>query len=459
MQATEAIPRPSVDPAIDRGATLLPRPGFLDGLALFADVVFPTLAKGVIMRRRGVMALAERFDLDRRAIRRMQRLRDQYGAGPLLVRVPGRWLAFILDPDDVHRVLAQTPEPFAAASAEKRSALAHFEPNGVLISSGAERAERRRYNEEVLDANRPVHHLATGFLKVVASEADRVRAGARARGELTWDEFADAWFRMVRRVVCGDSAAGDDELSALMAELRSKANWAFAAPRRETLRRRLLGRIRAYIERAESGSLAAVMARTPHTGVTAAEQQPPQWLFAFDPAGMATFRSLALLASRAEYMARARDEVAQADRSGPGVSRFLRAAVLESLRLWPTTPLLLRETTTATIWRNGVMPPNTAVVIYTPFFHRDDERLPYADAFSPDLWMRDDFTHVWPLVPFSEGPAICPGRWLVLLLSTAMLARLLETSDLRLKQPNRLTAGGPLPATLNHYGLRFAIRA
>jgi cytochrome P450 len=33
---------------------------------------------------------------------------------------------------------------------------------------------------------------------------------------------------------------------------------------------------------------------------------------------------------------------------------------------------------------------------------------------------------VWPLIPFSEGPAVCPGRNLALLLSSAMLARLLD---------------------------------
>jgi hypothetical protein len=104
------------------------------------------LAKGVIIRRRTILSVAERLDLDRRAIRRM----------PLL-RVPGRSSAVILNLEHVHRVLEETPEPFAIDTKEKRAALAHFEPKGVLISEGAERADRRRYNEQVLESDRPAH--------------------------------------------------------------------------------------------------------------------------------------------------------------------------------------------------------------------------------------------------------------------------------------------------------------
>jgi hypothetical protein len=39
-------------------------------------------------------------------------------------------------------VLDETPEPFAAATREKRGALEHFQPEGVLISRGAERMDR-----------------------------------------------------------------------------------------------------------------------------------------------------------------------------------------------------------------------------------------------------------------------------------------------------------------------------
>ncbi len=62
---------------------LIPRARFWDSIALFADVLLPTIAKGVIIRRPTMLRVAGALDLDRRAVRRMQRLRDRYGAGPL----------------------------------------------------------------------------------------------------------------------------------------------------------------------------------------------------------------------------------------------------------------------------------------------------------------------------------------------------------------------------------------
>ena len=431
----------------------LPQATPLEVLGVLAGVVVPTVAKGPVIRRPWAVALAERLDLDRRAVRRLQRLREAHGDGPLLLPNPVRPQVVILAPNHVHRVLDGSPEPFATASDEKRAALAHFQPEGVLISHGAERADRRRFNEAVLDTGRPMHRLAERFARVVAEEAAPLRAAGR-RADLTWDAFADAWFRVVRRVVLGDAARDDRDLTDLIARLRGDANWAFFKPRRTDLRDRFFARLGEHLARAEPGSLAGVMAATPATADTAPTQQVPQWLFAFDAAGMATFRALALLAAHPDHAERARQEIATADGTPPDLP-FLRACVLESLRLWPTTPMVLRQTTAETDWETGVMPAGTGILIYAPFFHRDDQRLPYADRFAPELWLGHRSRRDWPLIPFSGGPAMCPGRNLVLLLAGTMLADLLAGPPLRLARPSRLDPDRRLPGTLNNYSLRF----
>src|SRR5690348_12116467 len=101
---------------------MVPPLGLFDTVAVFGEVLLPTVAKGVIMRRRAALAVAEALDLDRRAVRRMQRVRNKHGAGPVLLSFPGRSLALILDPDDVHRALGGTPDPFATETKEKRAA-------------------------------------------------------------------------------------------------------------------------------------------------------------------------------------------------------------------------------------------------------------------------------------------------------------------------------------------------
>jgi hypothetical protein len=50
---------------------------------------------------------------------------------------------------------------------------------------------------------------------------------------------------------------------------------------------------------------------------------------------------------------------------------------------------------------------------------------------------------------------MCPGRNLVLLTTSAMLAALIDDRQVRLKPPTRLDPQRPLPGTLNNYALRF----
>ena len=436
-------------------APSLPQASTRDTLLALLDVFLPNVAKGVIVRRPALVNLSERMEQDRRAVRRMQNLRSKYGDGPLMLRLPLRNQALLFEPAHVRRVLEGSPDPFDPASSEKVAALSHLEPQGVLISRGEDRTVRRHFNEEVLDYRHDVHRLVDSFLPVVEQEAARMLAAARRQDCLDWPAFEEGWARMVRRVTFGAAAADDSELDSLALALRRAANWAFLHPPMRRTRRRFLARIRHYLDLAEPGSLAGLAATIPQDTRTAPEHQVAQWLFAFDPAGMGVFRALALLATHPEQAARAQQEI----RAHPDGERrnlpLLRATVLEALRLWPTTPLLLRQTRRETLWEHGVMPARTGILIHTPTFHRDDQRLPYADRYTPELWMRERSAHDWPLIPFSAGPATCPAHHLVPLLGSAMLAALLDGRSFRLQEAQRIDPQR-LPGTLDNYALRFA---
>jgi cytochrome P450 len=82
----------------------------------------------------------------------------------------------------------------------------------------------------------------------------------------------------------------------------------------------------------------------------------PHWLFAFDAAGIAAYRTLALLATHPGATDLARRELAGTDPALP----YLRACVLEAVRLWPTTLVVLRDGTDATEWDGETLPPGTA---------------------------------------------------------------------------------------------------
>jgi cytochrome P450 len=425
-----------------------------DSLRAVAAVLLPLAARGAIIRRQRLVAFGERVDADRRLVHTLQRLRTRYGSGPLRLRLPLRRIVLVLADDDVHHVLDASPDPYATSTREKRAALARFEPHGVLISDAADRPDRRRWNEAVLDTARPLHHLAVPMAAVARHEARTLLAQvAAADGTLDWPTFTAAWFRVVRRVTLGDAARDDTALTDLLARLRAQANWAMFARRDPQATAAFLDRLRAHLDRAEPGSLAEVAADTPADPHTAAAEQVPQWLFAFDAAGISTFRALALLATHPSALAAARDEIV----AGPGAPAELpglRTALLEAVRLWPTTPAILRETTSATELGGAELAPGTLVLICSAFFHRDGERHTWADDFTPRLWREASRA---ALVPFSAGPAVCAGQNLTLFLSSTFLAALLDGNDVRVASRPPIRPGRPLPGTLDPFHLRFTV--
>jgi cytochrome P450 len=183
--------------------------------------------------------------------------------------------------------------------------------------------------------------------------------------------------------------------------------------------------------------------------------QVPQWLFALDNSGMVAFRTLTVLATHPEAMMAARREV-DGDDSGRRFLPYLRACSLEVLRLWPTTPMILRQTTQPVQWARGLMPARCGVLIYSPYFHRDERHLRDAHNFSPERWLRDE-DDGWPLVPFSDGPVVCPGKQLVLLLTSAALASLVGVRDFSVEESQALDPSRPLPGTIDNYSVRLGV--
>ncbi len=119
---------------------------------------------------------------------------------------------------------------------------------------------------------------------------------------------------------------------------------------------------------------------------------------------------------------------------------------MESLRLWPTTPAILRETRRPVAWRGGSLPADSLVLIFTPFFHRDEETFADAHRFAPEIW-EGAADHALPLaglVPFSAGPARCPAHDLVPMIASFALGLVLSRKRLVATAPG--LAPGPCPA-------------
>lgn len=354
-------------------------------------------------------------------------------------------------------MLDEAAEKFTPDNREKVAALSHFQPDGLLISRGEIRAKRRKFNESILNINSSMHALSQTIATATAQEAQAILNNADSVGELDWNRFAIGWWRLVRRLVLGQSARNDRAITGELRILRSAGNWSYLHPHRPVLRYRFLDHIDYYVEKGEQGSLASLVKQESASQEVDPAGQIPHWLFAFDAAGIATFRSLALLATHAEQNDLARQRIGQLDLSVPHVLPYLRACVLESVRLWPTTPLILRDSIAETSWLGETIPFKSTFLIYTPYFHRDDKTLPYANRFCPEIWLDNTVESNPALLPFSAGPARCPGENLVLFTTSMVLAHLLKARQYQLTSPCRPDPRKPLPYTINHFALRFSL--
>ena len=433
-----------------------------DAARLLGQVAVPFVAVGPIARRRWAMKLLEKNQSDAGVVRLVADLRKRHGDGPVVVPIPGRTLAIVLTPEDVDRILRTDTASFTAANKEKVAALSPFQPNGVLISRGNIRAQRRAFNESVLEPEHALHRLAAEWVPVIEQEAQDLLEHARSRGELDAPDFVKTWWRLVRRLAFGDAARDDESITDQLWTLRSNGNWSFAHPLRHRLRDRFTQNLHRHVTAAPSQSLAGVVRDLAAPASVDPIGQMPHWLFAFDAAGMVSARTLAVLSTHSEQRLRVESELSGTEAGTPQVYEYLRACVLDTTRLWPTTPVILRDSVEETTWSDGAggtstIPAGTGFVILSSAFHRSDD-LPFADTFEPEIWLDGRAERYPALVPFSAGPTVCPGRSIVLFAASTFLATLLRSAEFTVVSDMKPDPARPLPATFDNFGLRFAVR-
>lgn len=430
-----------------------PRASLVEGIRFTAQVAAPNLIQGLFRRRRKVATVKGLIPGDGLGTGFMSGLKRGYGNGPLWIRAGSDNALLILGEAAIRRVLDGSPDPFASDPEPKRSAMAHFQPDAVTISRQPEWAPRRAFAEAVLDTGRPRHRLTDRFATVCAEET------ARLAGSLDWDIFNAAVRRVTRRIVLGDAAAEDEELSQLLGELMDKSNPPGGGD--DELYLRYLRELRRHVSAAEQGSLAGLIGEAPAPGGDPAGQVT-HWLFALgDTLAINAYRCLALLASQTQVRTRVLSELDGAKLgTAAGVDGLvlLGACLQEAMRIWPTTPMLARETVHDFDWNGTPIPAGTQCLIVNSFNHRDRDVHPWADYFSPDEWLPGGAaTEDWTFNHFSHGPQGCPGAGLAVFVGRAMLAGLLQDNEIEYVTGPLLEAGKPLPHDLDFFGLRFEL--
>ena len=429
---------------------MIPEASLAESLRFVGTGLLPSLARGLFSPRPGAMKVLTRLNTDRRAIDTLSAIREKHGGEG--AKLLGGRIVVLWGPRAIKEVLDRSAEDFDSGSGAKGKGMAHFQPDALTLSCGDEWRDRRAFNEAVLATSSSVHPSASRFLEVVKDEVDALRIGGR---ELTWEQWERMFDRLTLRVIFGDSAVGDRDLTELLERLMGEANRLVGVGDPGDDGHELFGHIERLLARAEPGSLAAHVADAPQTELTRVSHQVPHWIFAMrDTLGANAFRALAAVVADPDVCRRALEEIEGADGSDVSSMPYLKGCLHEAMRLWPTVPLIARETTRPVEVLGEKLDEGTQVMILNVFNHRDPDAVPDADRLRPERWQNGAasdyrFNHL------SHGTQVCPGVPLVDLLGVAVLARVLREWELRLVEPE-LRAGEPLPTMLDFFRVRLA---
>lgn len=415
--------------------------------------VIPILLQGTITRRRFWVGFWSRLQRDPASVRFVQRLRKKIGADYIWIRLGGTKTLLVLNPAGVQQVLRQSPAVFADPEA-KRKGLNVFQPNAVTISRGDAWQDRHRFNEAVLDSGQSLHRYADRFLEIIRNEI-APDDGRRPTFE-TWSDFDELFARITRQIIFGTAARDDTTITRLLQQMMREANGLFK-PQKSKHFDEFYARIRSYLDMAEPNTLCVLCKEEYSTEQTRVENQIPHWMFAmWETLAVNTVRALALIVAHPGIEDAVREEMAEAElatAAGIDTLQLLEGCVQEAMRLWPTTPLLLRQTVQAADLGDENIADSTQVLILNSFNHRDRETYELADTFTPQSWAdgcpNTLFNHL------SSGPQVCAGKQLALFIAKTVLASLLKDHRCILVKP-MLNSDRPLPYAYNYFQVRFS---
>jgi cytochrome P450 len=433
----------------DGRAEGLPAASLAESLGVALWGLLPNVVRGLFSPRPRVMKLLAALGTDERSISALSELRRRHGGQG--ARLLGGRIVVLWGIDAIREVLDRSAEVYRSDAGAKGKGMSHFQPDALTLSRGEEWRDRRAFNESVLATSEAVHPLGTRFVAVVADEVARLRLDRR----LEWSDWERLFDRITLRVIFGDRARDEQELTEGLEQLMGEANRLLGLSQGDEFYE-LYGRLEAHLRDPEPGSLISCIADAPQSDCTRVVHQLPHWMFAMrDTLATNSFRALATIVADPEVERRVRDEAEGRDLSDPEAVdglRYLEACFTEAMRLWPTTPLLVRETMCETTLAGERLDEGTQVMILNSFNHRDREQVPDADSFDPERWASGErdyrFNHL------SNGRQDCPGGPLVFLLAKTVLARVLEEYRLTLAEPE-LDLREPLPLVLDFFELRF----
>jgi cytochrome P450 len=195
-------------------------------------------------------------------------------------------------------------------------------------------------------------------------------------------------------------------------------------------------------------------ASDPETGQTMSDELLVDNIVAFLMAGYDTTAfaltwTLYLISQSPDWAARMRDEVARVAGNGPVTAEHVEQLIVvqqvlnESLRLFPTAPIIVRDIVTDMEAAGQVVPAGTVGIIPIYAIHRHRKRWNDPDRFDPSRFAPDaPKPSRFEFMPFGAGPRVCIGAAFATIEATIMLATFVRAAQLELARDAEVNPAG-----------------
>ncbi|CAH2108030.1 unnamed protein product [Euphydryas editha] len=155
-----------------------------------------------------------------------------------------------------------------------------------------------------------------------------------------------------------------------------------------------------------------------------------------DTTAVAMTYMMMALANEPEIQDKIHDEICQvlgdSDRSPTtddlSQMQYLECCMKESLRLYPSAPLIARYLREETVLGDYTVPADTTAFIFIYDLHRRADVFPDPERFIPERFLPDNCAkrHPYAYIPFSAGPRNCIGQKFAMLEMKTIMCQILK---------------------------------
>jgi cytochrome P450 len=369
----------------------------------------------------------------------------------------------VFHPDGVRRVLANRETDYRKDNPhwqEMREVLG----NGIVVAQDEDWRRQRRALQPLFTPKK-----VNSYAAIMAGETNRLMARWRAAEDGVVDlgrDIGALTLQVIGRILFGNELGSAVDtvqdsfpvinqyvLSRGLSPIRLPQNWPTPANRRMFAARRDLY---AMCDRIISGHretetdkdfVGLMMQSTTDGGASFDDEQIRDQVLLFMLAGHDTTASalmfaVHLLATHRDHQERAYAEVSSvldgrdATAADLAAMPFLKMVLKETMRLYPSIPLVSRYTPTGDEVGGHTIPPGSAVWTIPWVTHRHPEFWSDPERFDPDRFQPDAEAarHRFAWFPFGAGPRSCIGDHLSMLELTVALAGILRHFELKAVQ-------------------------